>query len=125
MAGNNMPFKVLVCGGRRYSDWPKFCEVLNDYHDRKNITHIIEGGADGADRYAYRYAIINGIQSVQCVANWGHHGDAAGPVRNRAMLDLGPDLVIAFPGGKGTANMVRISKTLGIPVLEVPVCLKE
>jgi hypothetical protein len=34
-------------------------------------------------------------------------GPAAGPIRNQRMLDWGPDLVVAFAGGKGTADMVR------------------
>jgi hypothetical protein len=40
------------------------------------------------------------------------------------MLDEGqPDLVIAFPGGAGTANMIQQSKARGIPVREI-VCDK-
>jgi len=42
----------------------------------------------------------------------------AGPERNAAMLGLGPDLVVAFPGGSGTAGMVRLAKAAGVEVIE-------
>lgn len=109
-------YKVLVCGGRDYQDWAKFCAVMNAIHAKSGITHIICGGANGADRYAYRWAILSGVQPVECVANWGAHPKAAGPIRNNRMLDLEPDLVVAFPGGKGTAHMVGIASKAGVPV---------
>ena len=40
-------------------------------------------------------------------------------MRNRSMLALNPDLVLAFPGGIGTANMVRIAREAGILVTEI------
>jgi hypothetical protein len=42
-------------------------------------------------------------------------------MRNQAMLDYGkPDLVVAFPGGKGTADMVRRARVAGVKVLTAP-----
>jgi hypothetical protein len=53
-------------------------------------------------------------------ADWTRHGKAAGPKRNQLMLDKEkPDLVIAFPGGKGTADMVARAKAQGFKVMEV------
>lgn len=47
-------------------------------------------------------------------------GKAAGPIRNQRMLDDGkPDRVLAFPGGRGTANMVKLAKAAGVPVHEI------
>jgi len=38
---------------------------------------------------------------------WDELGKKAGPLRNQRMLDEGkPDLVVAFPGGGGTKDMV-------------------
>jgi acyl-CoA synthetase (NDP forming) len=54
-------------------------------------------------------------------ANWKKHGKSAGPIRNQLMLDVGkPDLVIAFPGGSGTADMIRRARKAGVPVKEIP-----
>ena len=52
-------------------------------------------------------------------AQWGKFGDAAGPIRNAKMLEEELDLVVAFPGGAGTADMVRRSKKAGFKVMEV------
>jgi UDP-N-acetylmuramoylalanine-D-glutamate ligase len=54
-------------------------------------------------------------------AKWDLHGKSAGPIRNQQMLDTGVDLVIAFPGGKGTAHMVSIAKKAGVKVVEIDV----
>jgi hypothetical protein len=51
-------------------------------------------------------------------AEWKKHGDRAGPIRNRAMLDLGkPELVVAFEGGTGTMNMTAAATAAGVKVL--------
>jgi hypothetical protein len=112
--------RVLVCGGRDYDDWATFCSVMEDVKP----TFIIEGRAKGADTMAWKWARHNlgkGSEfSVSFKANWGKHGKAAGPIRNRQMLEEGkPDLVVAFKGGKGTANMVKQAKSAGVEVLEV------
>jgi len=49
------------------------------------------------------------------------HGRAAGPVRNAQMLAEGkPDFVVAFPGGRGTADMCKQARARGVKVVEVP-----
>jgi hypothetical protein len=82
--------------------------------------HIISGAAPGVDTVAIDWAITNWCSLDEYPANWKRHGRRAGFIRNKQMLDEGkPDLVIAFPGGNGTANMVRISKEAGVPVREI------
>jgi hypothetical protein len=50
-------------------------------------------------------------------AAWHEHGRGAGPIRNRQMLEEGrPDLVVAFPGGHGTAGMIKLALKAGVPV---------
>lgn len=52
-------------------------------------------------------------------ADWDKYGKRAGYLRNVQMLDEGkPDLVVAFPGGKGTAMMVKLAKERGVRVIE-------
>jgi YspA, cpYpsA-related SLOG family len=114
--------KVLVCGGRNYANYLHVESVLDSIHSEHRITHLIHGGANGADALASEWASKRGIQDVQCSANWRIHGITAGPRRNRRMLDLGPDLVVAFPGGAGTAHMVSIAKTVGVLVSQPVEC---
>jgi hypothetical protein len=113
-------------------------EVLNDLcakHSAFNVPNpklgfenwlprdivIITGDCPtGVDSLSAIFARANECQYVGFPADWKKHGRAGGPIRNQQMLDEGkPDLVVAFPGGKGTADMVRRARAAGIPVMEV------
>lgn len=109
--------RVLVCGGRDYQDEVRVAAVLSGIG---GISQIIHGGERGADDLARVWAIRSGITDRQFNANWSANGKAAGPIRNQRMLDEGkPDLVVAFPGGRGTADMVRRARQSGVPVMEI------
>jgi predicted Rossmann-fold nucleotide-binding protein len=109
--------RVLVCGGRNYDDAAQVARALEAHHARQPITLLIEGGARGVDAWAAMWARSHGIPVETFPADWNAHGKAAGPIRNRQMLtDGNPDLVIAFPGGRGTANMIRQAEAAGVPV---------
>lgn len=112
--------KVLVCGGRDYADVDRVKQALDETHAKRPITWLVHGGARGADTIAGKWALLRGIPTSEHFADWAKHGRAAGPIRNQQMLDAEkPDLVIAFPGGRGTANMVRLAKQAGVEVLEI------
>jgi Protein of unknown function (DUF2493). len=103
--------RVLVCGGRYYRNWNAVYAAL----DRLSPEVTIQGGAHGADFYAREWARSNGVTSVTFSADWSR-GKKAGPERNARMLKEGkPDYWLAFPGGPGTADMVRKLKAAGIP----------
>lgn len=110
--------RVLVCGGRNYQDMRHVTRVLNALDPQPTL--VIQGGQYGADACASEWAYRHGILERQFRADWKTHGRAAGPIRNQQMLDEGrPHLVVAFPGGTGTADMVRRAKAAGVPVMEI------
>lgn len=112
--------KVLVCGSRVYDDSDQLYSFLDRQHAETPITTIIEGGAPGADHLAMTWAARMRIPRQRFNADWDKHGKAAGPIRNQQMLDEGkPDIVIVFPGGKGTADMASRAKAQGFKVVEV------
>jgi hypothetical protein len=81
---------------------------------------IIHGGATGVDSVAGEFANVNFCMERCFTPDWKQYGSSAGPIRNAKMLEEGePDLVVAFPGGKGTANMVNLAKKAGVKVIEV------
>jgi hypothetical protein len=89
-------------------------------HAERLFATLIAGGARGADTLAYEWAQARGIPAVVYKADWAKLGRAAGPIRNQRMLGEGnPNLVIAFPGGRGTANMVRLAREAGVEVIEL------
>ena len=111
--------KMLVCGGRDFGDVEYLEQTLNKCRTWWNITTVIAGGAAGADTLAERWATRNQLELLRCPADWAKYGKAAGMIRNREMLQLGPDVVVAFPGRTGTENMIRISRQAGVPVFIV------
>lgn len=112
-------YRVIVTGGRHYGDGITVDTTLNAIHADKKITHLIHGGATGADALGKLWARYHGVQDVACEANWLNGGNSAGPRRNKAMAQLGADLCVAFPGKHGTNNMTRTAREYDIPVKEV------
>jgi hypothetical protein len=111
--------KILVCGGRDYKDETAVINFILRLDDERPITSIIHGGAPGADAIGGRCAELLKVPCQVFKANWKKYGNAAGPIRNQKMLEEGkPDIVVAFPGGKGTADMVTRARSHGLEVIE-------
>jgi hypothetical protein len=109
--------KAIICGGRDFRDWTRLSATLDALHAELHFDRVANGAAPGADTLAGSWARSRGIRTEAYPALWRTHGAAAGPIRNRKMLDVEkPDIVIAFPGGKGTANMVKLAKEAGVEV---------
>lgn len=108
---------AVVCGGRYYRNMLAVAGLLDWAHEKRLFTEIAQGGATGADSLAQRWACRRNVPCRTLTADWGRHPRAAGIRRNRALLDLQPCLVIAFPGGAGTAHMVAIAEAAGVRVL--------
>ncbi len=108
---------VLVTGGRKYRDKDKVFKVLDRVHACRQITTIIHGDAKGADRFAGEWAESKGVIVRKFPADWRTHGRYAGAVRNQEMVNIKPHLVVAFPGGSGTANCISKAKKKGLKIL--------
>lgn len=109
--------RVLVCGGRDYDDLETVLQVLDRLHEQTSFSCVIHGAARGADTLAGLWATQNDVPVEAYPAAWSRYGRAAGMIRNEQMLREGkPDLVVAFPGGTGTAAMVRIARRVGVRV---------
>lgn len=115
-----MQQRVLVCGGRSYDDREQVFRILDAAHLANPIILLIHGSAPGADALAKDWAVRRDVLCKAYPADWTRHGRAAGPIRNQQMLDDGkPHMVVAFSGGKGTANMIKLAEAAGVPVAKV------
>lgn len=128
---------LLICGSRDYGKVKQEREaifraldalcwsrewILSPDEDGNWLPNVrvISGKAPGVDTAAIDWAINSWCDFQEYPADWDKHGKAAGPIRNKQMIDEGkPDYVIAFKGGKGTANMIKQAKEAGIPVIEI------
>lgn len=112
--------RVLVCGGRDFTDKDLMFDFLDKHEADYGPYTVIQGGARGADALAKEWANDLNLPVEEYKADWLLYGKAAGPIRNKQMLDEGkPDLVIAFPGGRGTQNMIQQAIKAGVKVITV------
>jgi len=116
--------RVIVTGGRDYKDRTRVCAELN----ASSVTHLMVGDCPtGADHFAREWWESGEAERMAhrrvtrqvFEAFWTAQGRAAGPIRNGRMVAAGADLVLAFPGGRGTADCVRQARAAGIPVKEI------
>lgn len=123
--------KLLVCGSRDWDDRITLGIVLRGFlHKTDGALEIIEGCARGADEMAEAFAKHFGLVTHHFPAQWDDYAPSerwrAGHDRNQAMLDFGPDMVVAFKNGLdpklargGTENMVKIARDAGVRVMHV------
>jgi hypothetical protein len=115
--------KVLVTGGRHFTDREWLFSELTALDQQEPISQIIHGNALGADRLSGEWARISGVDCRVFDAPWAQYGKMAGHIRNSQMLqEAKPDLVLAFPGGKGTLDMVRqaIARQVSVRFAQCP-----
>ena len=93
--------------------------VLDDLHGTRTIGLLVHGNAPGADEIAEKWAKKNQVMYLGVPAPWKLLGNRAGPIRNSYMLKKAkPDVVIAFPGGRGTQDMYGKAKRSGIAIMD-------
>lgn len=118
MSDQSEPIRVIVTGGRFYDKRKHVYDVL----DSLMPIYLLGHGAcpyGGADILAEEWAKSREIWYQGFPAAFGTEGKSAGPMRNRLMIAaFAPDLVVAFPGGTGTADCVMVARAAGIKVTE-------
>lgn len=109
-----------ICGGRDFKNRDMFDACMGQLINAKGCpSKIIHGNARGADTMAAEWGKQMALDVVPFKADWAAQGVFAGPQRNQQMLDEGkPSLVVAFPGGNGTADMIRRAKKAAVEVAE-------
>lgn len=112
---------IIVCGGRDFSDEARVFNGLQHFEMiYVDVSKVVHGGATGADTFAAEWGLRSNAKVVEIKPAWRKYGKRAGPLRNQRMLDEHrPDYVVAFDGGKGTADMVNRAEAQGIPVVRL------
>jgi len=102
--------KTAIIGSRGISNYEIVSDVLKEYQ----ISNVISGGAKGVDSLAERYVTDNSLSMTVFKPDWAQYGRAAGPIRNRHIVDAA-ECVIAFWDGKskGTLDSITYAKKIG------------
>lgn len=110
--------RIIVCGGRDFIGWNDLKKTLDEWLHAYPRMRLVSGSCPtGADAMAEEWAERNSVLVERHPADWSKHGKAAGPLRNEEMAATKPDYCLVFPGGSGTADMVRRAKAHGINVV--------
>lgn len=118
-------YKLIVAGGRDFSEPPLMEIVLNDVINEirqycSMPIEIVSGGAKGADTLAILYAESYGYTCTVKMADWNHYGKRAGYIRNAEMAEYADGLVAFWDGkSKGTKHMINIANSKGLTVLVI------
>jgi hypothetical protein len=108
--------RIGVTGGRDFDSWGLVVHALRQMPEGAVLVH---GAARGADSLCAEWWEMQERDDEPHPADWKAHGKAAGPIRNQEMVDSGLDLLLVFPGGRGTADMRSRAVAAGVPVLDV------
>lgn len=113
--------RIVVTGGRDYANRALVYSTLDHLHATLDITQLMHGACPygGADILAEDWAKSREVTYVGIPALFKQFGKLAGPARNRRMMRTKPDLVVAFPGGRGTANCVHWAEVAEIPIKHI------
>lgn len=114
---------LVVTGGRGFSDRALIRATLEEYAGPRSV--LVHGDCPaGADRIAAEEWVAMGRRGdvVTFPANWDKFGSSAGPIRNARMVSWvaqqagSSHIVLAFEGGRGTANCVAAAIRCGLRV---------
>ena len=130
----------VVAGGGRELAWAprQIASQLLARTGGRSVQLLLHGGARGADQAIGKAAQQLGWPVLSLPADWQRFGRAAGPIRNRLLLEQAltkaealsaPDhlvsvLVMAFPGGAGTASLVQQARQLSL-ISAVPMAVSQ
>ena len=112
--------KLAIVGSRGFNDYDLLCDTIEEHFDIKEITHIVSGGARGADALGERFADDFGIGKIIFPAQWNLYGKRAGFLRNRDIIKT-CDQCVAFWDGEshGTKHDIELCEEYNKPCLVI------
>lgn len=110
--------RIAVTGGRNFINFITIRKAFKEINLNENDI-LVHGGCSGCDQLCAEIASKEfNVKTEEHSANWERYGKAAGPIRNKEMLESNIDILLVFQGGKGTINCKKEAEKLGIKIME-------
>lgn len=124
--------RIIVTGSRDWnsiSDVFRLIEAMAQIYNPVELTIVHGACPTGADKMAHQWVeVAKNIMPYTIIeeahpASWKEFGRAAGPIRNREMVEMGADICLAFirNNSKGASMTAKIAEEAGIKVYIVKV----
>ena len=111
--------RVMVMGGRHFSDETFVTGILDRVHERYPIASLLHTDAPtGVAAIARKWAQENNIPGEPFPADWKTYGKTAGPISIKQMIASRPDLVVIYPGGELTYVCRDLAKKANLPMFQ-------
>lgn len=109
--------KLAIIGSRTFTDSELAWNTYKELPFLDQVTHIVSGGARGADSIAELLAKWSDKEMIIHYPDWDKYGKQAGFIRNKLIIN-DSDCVLAFWDlkSKGTLNSIQLATKKGIPV---------
>ena len=108
--------KCIIAGGRDFEPQSKHWKFLDTINYYNPITEVVSGACRGADQFGEKWAESLSIPIKKFPADWDKYGKRAGAIRNQQMAEYA-DMLITFPGGKGTELMRGLAKKQKLTII--------
>lgn len=109
--------KLAIVGSRSFKDFSRAAKRVASLLELFEVTAIVSGGAQGADKIAEQIADLLDLKKIIFRPDWDQYGYAAGHIRNTEII-LEADIVLVFWDGKskGTVDSIKKARKKGCPL---------
>lgn len=111
---------LMVTGSRNWDLVQPIHKSMYWFTRGWNEVTLLEGGAVGADRIARAYAVGQGWELSTFLPHYDKHGANAPHVRNSDMINMRPDLVLAFIRNNSAGTTSTVVKAFKAGLLVRP-----
>ena len=108
--------KLAIVGSRTFNDYDMLVDFIKDNYNIDEITHVISGGARGADFLGERFAEEFNKELIVFPAEWKKYGKSAGFKRNVDIIETCDECVCFWDGeSHGTKHDIELCEKMEKP----------
>ena len=108
--------KLAIVGSRTFNNYEMLVEFIQKNYNIDDITHIVSGGAKGADSLGEQFAEEFDKEKIIFPANWKKYGKSAGFKRNADIIENCDECICFWNGfSHGTKHDIELCEKMNKP----------